>query len=277
MTKKMSAFPAETAIANIVNLIGQIAGPANVLITPANAFLNLLAKGGALVGVQQLTANGTYTPTTGAKTALVLACGAGGGAGAISGGAADVNVLRCGSPGGAGELRAYVLAIAVASYAATIGSGGSGGVAITPTNGSAGGATKLNDGSTDLLICSGGSGGTTNTGNQATPTGGANGTGGTGGIALLSLMAAVSSANNPSLSGATAGNAPFNYLFGAPSRSNSVLDVVAGVVAPSAVRAGAGTLGRGSGGLPAFHYNGSTSTSDGGPGSSGYMLIIEFG
>lgn len=277
MTKKMSAFPAETAIANIVNLIGQIAGPANVLITPANAFLNLLAKGGALVGVQQFSANGTYTPTAGAKTALVLACGAGGGGGAISAGAADVNVLRSGSPGGAGELRAYMLTISVASYAATVGSAGSGGVAATPTNGGAGGATKLNDGSTDLLICSGGSGGTTNTGNQATPSGGANGTGGTGGIALTNLIAAVSSANNPGLTGSFSGNAPFNYLFGAPAVSTSIIDVAAGVVAPAAVRAGGGRLGRGSGGLAAFHYNSSTATGDGGPGTSGYMLIIEFG
>lgn len=56
MTKKMSAFPAETLIANIVNFIGQKAGPANVLITPANAFAGLQPLDTDLTTIAGLTA-----------------------------------------------------------------------------------------------------------------------------------------------------------------------------------------------------------------------------
>lgn len=270
MTKKMSAFPAETAIANIVNFIGQIAGPSNVLITPANAFINLMALGGAVLGVQQLIANGTYTPTAGTKKALVIACAPGGGGGGINTTAPGSDIFGCGGCGGAGELRAAVLSINTAlTYTATVPAGGAGGA--TGNNaGITGADLKLNNGTTDVLICKGGVGGAGSAGNSQ-PSSGANGSGGTGGISLSGLVSVGSGWAWSTVS------ASYNMLFGSPVVNTGILGSASNLPVYIAASDGLAALGKGGGGVGAWKHNTSVGAAAGGAASGGYMLIIEFG
>lgn len=268
--KKLSAFAAETLIANIVNFVGQKAGPTNVLITPANAFINLIAKGSALLGVQFRSTTGTYVPTAGTKTVLVIACGGGGGGGGTGTTQPGSDAFGGGGAGGAGELRAAAIAINTAlTYTATIPNGGAAGA--TGNNaGSTPADTKLNDGTTDLIVCKGGVGGAGSAGNTQ-PSNGSNGSGGSGGISLSALLV-------------TGGGwswglvqASYNLLFGTPIVSANILTSAANV--PSFVTGsdGPAALGRGGGGIGGWKRNTSASATAGGAGTGGCMLFIEFG
>lgn len=89
--------------------------------------------GGRLLGVQRITASGTYTPTTGTGRIVVEMVGGGGaGAGAANTSAGQASV---GGGGGAGAYVRFVLDTVPASVAVTIGAGGTGGTG-TGGNGS---------------------------------------------------------------------------------------------------------------------------------------------
>jgi hypothetical protein len=97
---------------------------------------------GRLLGFQVLTGSGTYTPTAGATSALVIAIGGGGGSGGAKGNTpTDVAVTGGGSAGGMAQL--YISPLA-ANYAYACGTGGTAGAATpTPTNGGNGGTTTF--------------------------------------------------------------------------------------------------------------------------------------
>lgn len=232
---------------------------------------SIYASLGVIKGVQQFTANGTYTPTAGTKSFLVLGVGSGGGGGGVGSSAAAANTRIGGGRGGAGELRAAAFAVNVASYTVTVGAVGSGGAAGN-NNGSDGGDVILNDGTTDIFVCKGGAGGTGSPGNTNGSTG-ANGTGGTGGIELSGLL--VSGGSFPNFAGTAAG--AYNLLFGAaiPSVTNATSDSTGSLVLSSGATGSSG-IGRGSGASGGWHWNGSVATFGGGIGSRGYILILEF-
>jgi len=96
---------------------------------------------GALIGVQAITAlgAGTYTPSATATAIVVEVVGAGGGGGGTAVGASAATAAAGGAAGGYG--RSYITPLA-ASYAYSVGTGGSGGNT-APGNGTAGGNTTF--------------------------------------------------------------------------------------------------------------------------------------
>ena len=109
-----------------------------------------------LVRFQTFTADGTYTPSTGATKALVYATGAGGGGGGTNGGSSAAVGGAQGGGGGATAMK-FISPLA-SSYTVTVGSGGTGGSAGN-NNGSAGGNTTFTDGASLTLTANGGAGG----------------------------------------------------------------------------------------------------------------------
>lgn len=267
MTKKFSAFTAKTLLSQMSSLAGlDAAGTANAKL----AIAALLASGGALVGVQFLTANGTYTPTVGAKSALIIACGGGGGGGGIGTTAGAADAVIAGGTGGAGELRVIVLPLAVASYVYTNGSNGPGGG--IGSDGTAGGDTKFNDGSTDVFVCKGGALGALSAG-AASGANGANGTGGTGGVSLQGLVNRTNLA--ASLNGIGVG--AWNFFFGSPPLLPALMGSTAGAPVFAVGQSGAVGQGRGSGGVGGQKYGTSTTGRIGGNATAGCSLVVEFG
>ncbi|AOI92536.1 hypothetical protein [Burkholderia pseudomultivorans] len=130
----------------------QVMADLNFIVNQVNA--NAMAAGsispGSLVGIQVLTASGTYTPTTGATKAIVEGVG-GGGAG---GGAAATNSGQwaIGAGGSSGAYGKIFIASGLVTQTVTIGASGAGASAGT---GGAGGQTSFGA----LLVCPGGPGG----------------------------------------------------------------------------------------------------------------------
>lgn len=125
-----------------------IAGNLTVTGTMSGAF--------SLLDVQTFTASGTYTPSTGAKYAVVEVFGAGGGGGC--GIASIAGRIGAGNGGNAGgSVRAVIDVSGIGTATITIGAGGTGGVYASP-DGVAGGDTTWADG-TSTIVASGGLGG----------------------------------------------------------------------------------------------------------------------
>lgn len=109
---------------------------------------------GRLVNVQYLvSASGTYTPTTGATSAMVEVIGDGGGGGGSASAAGQSGAG--GGGGGGGYARKYYATLA-ASYAYTVGQGGAGGGA--GNNGGTSGGGSVFD-ATGVNVQGGGGGG----------------------------------------------------------------------------------------------------------------------
>ena len=125
----------------------------NNLFLTSNGTLAFFSTLSGLVGIQQFTANGTYTPTAGTNKCFVIAIAGGGGGGGL-GATAGPGAAGAGS---AGEVRLGVFA--AASTAVTIGPGGTGASAGN-YNGGTGGNTVFGA----LISCSGGDWGTGNRG-----------------------------------------------------------------------------------------------------------------
>ncbi|AIO75453.1 hypothetical protein [Burkholderia multivorans] len=134
----------------------QVMADLNYIVNQVNA--NAMAAGtispGSLVGIQVLTASGTYTPTAGATKAIVEAVG-GGGAG---GGASSTNSGQWafGAGGSSGAYGKIFIASGLVTQNVTIGVGGTGTVNGTGGNG---GQTSFGSGAGALLVCPGGPGG----------------------------------------------------------------------------------------------------------------------
>lgn len=104
------------------------------------ANINQSAPPGSLLRVQVFTASGTYTPTPGAKKAIVRGVGGGGG-----GGGCPATTSSQQSTSGGGQSGAYAevsLDSLLPSYAITVGSAGTAGTK-APTAGGNGGATIM--------------------------------------------------------------------------------------------------------------------------------------
>lgn len=198
---------------------------------------------GTLVAVQKFAASGTYTKTSGATRALVIATGGGGAGGGVT------NSAAAGVGGGAGSTAlAFVDLSGVSTVAVTVGAGGTG----STGDGTAGGTTSFGT----YAVAGGGPGGT---GNALYAQGVAGGTA-TAGLLLL---------------GGGAGSPP-TYNSGAPSggggNGGSSFWGGSGLGADSsqvgAHTAGAGTApGAGGGG---------GDLSSGGAGAAGVVLVLEF-
>ena len=131
------------------------------------------------VVTQVFTSNGTYTPTTGMKYAILECIGSGAGGG---GGASTIATISGGGGGGAGGYSRKVVSASTvgASQAVTIGSGGAGGTAGN-NNGANGNSSSVGS----LVSATGGTGGTGSAAALiARVAGGAGGTGSSGDINL---------------------------------------------------------------------------------------------
>lgn len=136
----------------------QLNGSAQLPAVDGSLLTNLASSTGVLKGLQIFSASGTYTRTSGATKAIVIATGGGGGGG-------DGGSSSEGPGGGSGETRIAFVTLG-STETVTIG---------------AGGAAELAGGNTSFgahVTANGGSGGTG-------ISGGARGTGGSGGTSLL--------------------------------------------------------------------------------------------
>jgi hypothetical protein len=145
--------------------------------------------------MQVFTNSGTFTPTAGKTSFLVMATGAGGGGG--GGGTGSVNNFGDGGGGGGGGTgwRMYNSTEMGGSAAVTIGAGGSQGGANAA--GGAGGTTSLDPDGSGLTLSGGGGGG----GGGATsfPANGDGGGGAGGGATNAQFSASAYAGNNPSI------------------------------------------------------------------------------
>jgi hypothetical protein len=106
---------------------------------------------GRLIAVQRFTSSGTYTPTSGATSAIIYCAGGGGGGG---GGAATNSAQNSVAGPGSSGAWAVVRVTSLSSQTVTIGAGGPGGVA-GANAGTAGGQTSVGT----WAVCPGGGGG----------------------------------------------------------------------------------------------------------------------
>jgi hypothetical protein len=114
---------------------------------------------GRLLGFQVLTGSGTYTPTVGATSALVIAIGGGGGSGGAKGSASTASPSGGGSAGGMAQLYISPLAANYAYACGTAGTAGAANAGVTPPgNGGTGGTTTFGA----LLTVPGGGGSAAN-------------------------------------------------------------------------------------------------------------------
>lgn len=216
---------------------------------------------GALLNVQVITASGTYTPTPGAQSAIVVGGGAGGQGGGT--GATSSNSVSAGSGGGSGAIAAiYIPRGSLTSQTVTIGAAGAG--ASAGAAGNSGGQSSFGA----LLVLPGGTGG--KLGNVS---GGTSGNGDVG-ASSPSLPAAPSGTGNIIFSNqgnpGTPGLNLLNPLGGSGGNSPFGSCGVGGT-------AGGGTAGSGycSGGAGASQ-GGSQAAAAGFAGSGGIFLVLEF-
>lgn len=182
-----------TATAALAALLpSQTGNSGKALVTDGSlAAWGLVAAGAS---AQVFTSSGTYTPTAGKTTALVIATGGGGGGG--SGYTISSTAYSGGYGGGAGTaIRVYSATEMGATAAVTVGSGGAGGS--YPNAGSTGGSSSFAPGGTGLTVtANGGGGGSGSSGSGAPGSGGSstnslfNITGTGGGLTGLSFWMA---------------------------------------------------------------------------------------
>lgn len=223
--------------------------------------------GGSLINkvtTQNFTANGTYTPTAGMVycwVRLVGSGGAGGGAGSTGSSSSSA-----GGGGGAGEYAEGIFSAGTisASQAVTIGAGGTAG-----TTGNHPGNNGNTSSLGSLITAAGGTGGNGSAASAATSyvLGGAGGTGGTGGSIHIpganGFAGFVTPTLSISLGGPGAGSA-----FGSQNPPNTISNA-------SSTGSSGSLYGSGGSGGSCDHTGGSSNVA-GGPGSAGFMIIIEF-
>ncbi len=141
--------------------------------TPATILANLKSAmtsitPGRLLNIQVITASGTYTPTAGAKKAIVEMVGGGGASGGTPASSSTVNFASGGGGGGAYAkfLVSNPTATPISIGAAGVVSGGTGGAGGVTSFGSiasvsGGGGSSYSQASGAALIANGGSGGQT--------------------------------------------------------------------------------------------------------------------
>lgn len=112
-------------------MIGDVSDSNNIKSVTASA-IAALASAGTLLGIQVITATGTYTPTSGTTSALVICQAAGGG----GGGNANSSSAGCGGGGGAGETRIGKVTIS-GTETVTIGAEGTAGASGNNAGGTA--------------------------------------------------------------------------------------------------------------------------------------------
>lgn len=207
----------------------------------------ILGGGGGIVGMQWLTASGTYTKTTGTNKAIVFATGGGGGGGAGSGGD------EAGGGGAGGTALAFVDLSAVSTVAFSIGAGGAGGVG---GSGSTGGTTSFGS----YAAAGGGEGGRFPSSGLGY---GGKGGSGTTGDALFGGGAGGNAGKNASF----AGNGG-DSLWGGGGRGGSYLSGGTPQDGRAAGAGGGGGDGTSNGQLP--------SDQPGGAGAAGAILVLEF-
>ena len=122
----------------------------------APTFPNLQNMPGRLLNVQYFKTGGTYTPTTGANSAIVEAFGGGGGSGELL--ATGAGQASCGGGGGSGAY-ARKRILSLSSQTVTIGASGHGGSVTYGSTGTTGGTTSFGS----LVVAAGGAGGTAGT------------------------------------------------------------------------------------------------------------------
>lgn len=223
-----------------------------------------LNSNGTLLNIQTFTSNGTYTPSAGVNSALVIAVGGGGSAGS----AGIVNVAgnaACSSGGQAGGLAIGIFTSTQigASKAVTIGAGG-----IAPASaanpGNPGGDTSLGS----LITAKGGAGGASSLlAASGYLDGGYASTAGTGGF--LNVVGQAGEFAFWPTSSWGFGGAGGSSIYGAGGRK------VADLTASSAVAGKNGSgYGAGGGGAVALGPNGGPVS--GGNGSSGILIVYEY-
>lgn len=230
-----------------------------LLALPATAGqLRLSPLGVTTVVIQEFTADGTYTPTSGMVYCIVEAVGAGGGGGGVV--SSTASTINGAGGGGSGSYSRSVLTAAQVgtSLAVDIGALGTGGTAGN-NNGVAGAATTL--GST-IVVANGGSGGTGAAAGGGAA-GGAAGTLGTGTMRVVGQIGATGATSSiittsPRVFGGEGGRSFFSP--GARSVISS---------------AGAAATGYGGGGGGASSVN-ADGDKAGGNGAPGYIVITEF-
>lgn len=226
--------------------------------TYASYIAILRDRPGRLLATQRFLTSGTYTPTAGMTSCIVVGIGGGG-----AGGGAPITIAGNVGHGAGGHAGAYGEAIFTstdigASQAITIGAGG---VATTVTGGT-GGTSSIGS----LMFLPGGAGGPS-AGNTAPPLVSGNGNSpalasiganlirGVGGISTLAFV--VSTAAGYSGAGA---NSPFG----------------AGGGAITTTAAGQGATGLGSGGSGAMAFSANAVARLGGNGAPGFITIYEY-
>lgn len=218
----------------------------------------IVAATGRLAAIQKFTSSGTYTPTPGVTKIIVEIVGGGGGGGGAPAGSSTSN-----SVGGGGGSGAYVRAMITspaASYAITVGSGGSGG---TTGQGGTGGATTF----AALISCGGGTGGYTGTSNGAPNAAG----GGFGGSATVTSPAVA-------IFSSTGGFGMPGYMTsgGGGNAGNGASVQLGNGGFGSANGGGSVGGGYGSGGGGALTTTTTTSQQNGGPGAGGVVIVYEY-
>ena len=196
----------------------------------------------------------TYTPTSGARWALVMCLGAGGGGGGINGVIANQGVA---GSGGAGSLSWYLYQNP-AAQTVTIGTGGTGGTA-GDNDGTAGGDTSFGS----LCIGKGGSLGAGETAGGATI-----GLGGLGGVAGTGTITGVGMAGQGS-----SGSSIVTVVTVLLGQGGSTMFGGGGRAVVN--QTGTAGVGYGAGGGPGAAFNSDTDRA-GGDGAPGLCAVIEF-
>lgn len=228
------------------------------LATTAFVAAAITAATGRLAAIQTFTSSGTYTPTPGVTKIIVEMVGGGGGGGGAPAGSSTSN-----SVGGGGGSGAYVRAMITspaASYAITVGSGGSGG---TTGQGGTGGATTFGS----LISCGGGSGGYTGISSNA-PNGAG---GGFGGSATVTSPAVAIFSSNGGF-----GNAGYMTTGQGGNAGNGATVQLGNGGFGSANGGGSVGGGYGSGGGGALTTTTTTSQQNGGAGAGGVVIVYEY-
>ena len=234
---------------------------------PGSITIASTAGAGGLVNIQYLTTSGTYTPTSGTVSCVVLAVGGGGGGGGCANPSTSNQVaVGAGGGGGAYCIRRYSSVPSGASY--TIGTAGNGGAAGNNV-GAAGGSTVFNS--------------------DFTAGGGAGGIGG----AVVTLPTGDTYLAGPTAGGAPSGTydlAASGYEGGSPF-ALSGLKVLSGAGGNSyfgpgapalyatvtgSSSAGSDSVTKGTGGSGARAINASGPFA-GGNGSAGMIVVYEYG
>lgn len=228
-----------------------------------------LARG--LIAVQAFTASGTYTPTSGMNTCLVISTGGGGGGGGAQ--CTDSAAGAGGGGGGAGGtcIEFFAAATIGASQSVTIGAAGAAGTD-TGGNGGTGGNTTFGS----LHTASGGAGG------EGVATGASSATsGGAGGAAANGLLNVPGGgggfghggSSTDAAIGALGGLGGASF-WGGGGRSRARPHTAGG--GSAGTEPGTAGAAYGSGGAGGAALDGSNQAA-GGAGAAGVVLVLEFG